>query len=228
MTNIFTPMKKSLLPAALLAIMALAACGPNPRTSDAAQTVSIADSVACDSASIVDTTLTDTVAEKLPQVAPVQAEPVVEELPEPPAPKGPDLQDVRKAYARIIDRTITEYGYFVHDIDGDDVPELFVHTGECEADYTLICYTYADGSTRKLGELGAGHSMFGIFRGKFSQYWMHAGYAFLAYIVYRNGDFEASVGIPETEDLEQFGRQTASFRELAYHEDSDDLKYLIK
>ena len=48
--------------------------------------------------------------------------------------------------------------YFIHDISGDGVPELFVKTGECEADYELHIYTFSKGKIKKLTTTGAGHS----------------------------------------------------------------------
>ena len=50
-------------------------------------------------------------------------------------------------------------GYFVYDIDKNGVPEIWIKTGTCEADCTILAYTY-DKGTRLIYADSAGHSTF--------------------------------------------------------------------
>lgn len=50
--------------------------------------------------------------------------------------------------------------YFLHDITKDGIPELWIKAGTCEADYTLMVYTYENGLYKTICEKPAGHSVF--------------------------------------------------------------------
>lgn len=52
-------------------------------------------------------------------------------------------------------RGICQYSLF--DLDNDSVPELFVKTGNCEADYTLTMYGMRQDTLRKMFSTYAGH-----------------------------------------------------------------------
>lgn len=89
------------------------------------------------------------------------------------------LKTVRDVYIRLIDDCISssyETGYFLHDIDGDGIPELWIKSGECEADYQLIVYAYANG-LRQIFQSDAGHSTFYIYYDGVIQIHAHMGYA---------------------------------------------------
>ena len=47
--------------------------------------------------------------------------------------------------------------YFLYDMDDDEMPELIVKTGTCEADATFGFYTIKNGAIRPLGALSASH-----------------------------------------------------------------------
>lgn len=71
-----------------------------------------------------------------------------------------------KAYDQVMRNHLSENGqceYFLFDITGDKLPELWVKTGTCEADYALYVYTY-DQEVKQLLKDFAGHSSF--FQGK--------------------------------------------------------------
>ncbi len=60
-------------------------------------------------------------------------------------------EDLRNAYLVVLDSFALEYpdsvadnsfcGYFVYDVNKDDLPELWLMTGTCEADKQLVIYT---------------------------------------------------------------------------------------
>ncbi|MDE7411954.1 MAG: hypothetical protein K2M94_07945 [Paramuribaculum sp.] len=50
--------------------------------------------------------------------------------------------------------------YFTYDLIGDSIPELWLKTGTCEADYILSIYTRDKGKTKKVLESDGGHSDF--------------------------------------------------------------------
>lgn len=53
--------------------------------------------------------------------------------------------------------------YFLFDITGDSIPELWIKLGTCEADTKLLAFTYDNENTRKIYDGDAGHSDFFIF-----------------------------------------------------------------
>lgn len=54
--------------------------------------------------------------------------------------------------------------YFLVDMNNDKLPELFVKTGGCEADYELDVYTISNGKVKNIYHTSAGHRDF--YRGK--------------------------------------------------------------
>ncbi len=65
---------------------------------------------------------------------------------------------VKKAYLNQILKTKNMDSYYLSDLTGDEIPELIVKTGTCEADYELVYYTYSKSTTKKLGITTGGHS----------------------------------------------------------------------
>lgn len=53
--------------------------------------------------------------------------------------------------------------YFLYDITGDGIPELWVKSGSCEADTKLSVFTNCKGNTKKIYDGGGGHSDYFIF-----------------------------------------------------------------
>ena len=59
------------------------------------------------------------------------------------------IENTRASYIALLDRyhARDEYGYnqyFLYDITGDGLPELWIQAGTCEADYEMHIYTMAD------------------------------------------------------------------------------------
>ncbi len=57
-------------------------------------------------------------------------------------------------------------GYFLYDITGDSIPELWVISGSCEADTQLTIYTNENGKTRQIYNGVGGHSDYFVFNGE--------------------------------------------------------------
>lgn len=78
------------------------------------------------------------------------------------------------------DGTGYPYAYSLCDITGDDIPELIIKKGTCEADYNDDVYSYDGREVKYIGNIWSGHSAFysnpdgGMF-----QYMGHMGYGAL-------------------------------------------------
>jgi len=77
------------------------------------------------------------------------------------------FSDVKDAYVEIVHRydnfdneEETGTDYFLFDISGNGIPELWIITGTAEYCRTLKVYTYIDGTDRMIYETGAGHTEF--------------------------------------------------------------------
>lgn len=75
----------------------------------------------------------------------------------------PAKSKVKNAYIAQIKKMSQSYNtfrtYFLLDLTGDGIPELFVRTGTCEADAQLHIYTYTT-SLKRVASIGASHSSF--------------------------------------------------------------------
>ena len=71
------------------------------------------------------------------------------------------LNTIKDEYVRLIDGFTDNYDneYFLYDIDGNGITELWIKTGTGEADYRLLTYTYNNG-IKKIYEGNAGHTSF--------------------------------------------------------------------
>ena len=70
-----------------------------------------------------------------------------------------ELKRMVEAYSHKIDEFINDnnlYGYFLYDITQDGLPELWVKTGTCEADFKLDVFSYNHG-IKKIHQEEAGH-----------------------------------------------------------------------
>lgn len=56
--------------------------------------------------------------------------------------------------------------YFLYDISGDSIPELWVSSGSCDADTQLTIYTNENGKTRQIYNGDGGHSDYFVFNGE--------------------------------------------------------------
>ena len=100
-------------------------------------------------------------------------------------------QNVKRAYIKKVNSLVGyEYdGYFLTDITGDGIPELWVKYGTCEADYMLDVYTYTSSGLKRILRTGAGHTgYYGYPNGKYVIAQMaHMGYEVLSRITYSGG-----------------------------------------
>lgn len=110
-------------------------------------------------------------------------------------------ENVKNAYMGLLEK----YGendddmyicnYFLYDITGDGIPELWINSGTCEADYKLSVYTYDDGliAIDEGTEGDAGHSAFLIGDDYILQVRGHMGYQSWSKITYNSGKLESEV-----------------------------------
>ncbi len=70
------------------------------------------------------------------------------------------IEAVKHAYINKVNSLVQfEYdGYFLTDITGDGIPELWVKYGTCEADYMLEVYTFDKSGLKRILSTGAGHT----------------------------------------------------------------------
>lgn len=82
------------------------------------------------------------------------------------------LDSLSNMYHSVIDEysvesKVTRYSeYFLYDITGDSIPELWVCSGSCEADTQLTIYTNENGKTRQIYNGDGGHSDYFVFNGE--------------------------------------------------------------
>jgi hypothetical protein len=118
---------------------------------------------------------------------------------------------VKEAYLDLISRyAANDYAtsyYFLFDITGDGIPELWITSGTCEADNTLSVYTYNDGLVAiDKGESGnASHSNFYKGRDYIIQVGAHQGSAAWQKITYQSGILSREWVFEE--DLNQTGKE---------------------
>lgn len=65
--------------------------------------------------------------------------------------------------------------YFLFDITGDSIPELWLKTGTCESDTKLLAFTSDDGYVSKIYDGEGGHSDYFIFEGDLVSVMCNAG-----------------------------------------------------
>ena len=117
-------------------------------------------------------------------------------------------EDIKTAYLSLLSKysDTTEEGgygysstYFLFDITGDGVPEVWIKSGSCEVDYKLSIYTYDNGiSVIQEGEEGdAGHSGFYEGDNYILQVSGHMGFAAWRKITYNDGKINYDVVFEE-------------------------------
>jgi hypothetical protein len=79
--------------------------------------------------------------------------------------------------------------YCLYDIDKDEIPEIFIKFGCCEADYRTEVYTFKNESVAFVGDFGSGHSCLYTWPGENAilLHWGHMGYASMYQISIVNG-----------------------------------------
>lgn len=93
------------------------------------------------------------------------------------------LKTIQNEYVKLLDDnkaddsgwSCSDEGYFLYDIDCDGIPELWIKTGTCEANYRMLVYTYVNGS-KMIYDASAGHSSFYIGDGYVLRVYGHMGY----------------------------------------------------
>ena len=101
--------------------------------------------------------------------------------------------DIFSLYALEIEVAPADNFYFLHDITGDGIPELFVEYGDCEANFNYECYTYVDGDTKKIGVLDGGHTTFFGGKGYILGRGCHMGYEWCSKYTYKHGRLSESL-----------------------------------
>lgn len=123
------------------------------------------------------------------------------------------LLEIKSAYEGVLDSfTANEYDeYFLYDIDKNEVPELIIKSGTCEADYMFYYYTY-DNKLINLGSDSAGHSYLGIpydsDEPKLIKSQAHQGHQVVSEITVESGRIKKTYlfekDVMETEDYAQY------------------------
>lgn len=71
------------------------------------------------------------------------------------------VRQLEKCFDKIAGKDGRGYcGYFLADMDNDDMPELFVKSGHCEADFKMDVYTIKEGRVHCIYKTTAGHRDF--------------------------------------------------------------------
>lgn len=77
--------------------------------------------------------------------------------------------------------------YFLHDITGDNQPELWIISGTCEADKDLWVYTVTDGSVKKILSDYGGHTEFFLKGNTIGSLTCNTGSGYVSGYTYKNG-----------------------------------------
>ncbi len=86
--------------------------------------------------------------------------------------------DIKNSYINILKSYDSENDiYCVYDIDKNNVPELIVKAGTCQADYKYHYYSFIDGKSKKISERYGGHmTLYSYPSGNgVLEYWSHQG-----------------------------------------------------
>ncbi len=83
------------------------------------------------------------------------------------------LGEVRSEYS---DEDYLDLDYLLYDLNNDDVLEIIIKHGTCEADYTYYVYTMENNRAVFVGETSAFHSGLGLLDGKVVESMSHMGY----------------------------------------------------
>lgn len=109
---------------------------------------------------------------------------------------GEAVDSIPMIYREVVDTILSsgskEIGfsadYFLFDVTGDSVPELWTLTGTCEADMTLRAYTSdGGGNVRKIYEGDGGHSDLFVHDGELVCVMCNTGTGFVMTYRYRDG-----------------------------------------
>ena len=82
-------------------------------------------------------------------------------------------KNAKKAYTKVVKKYKLGisfgqdylWGYYLVDMDGDNIAELLVQHGTCEADAKTAVYTYKKGKIKKIREFYSGHEVYYAYPG---------------------------------------------------------------
>lgn len=80
--------------------------------------------------------------------------------------------------------------YFLYDITGDDIPELWVRSGTCEADKELWVYHAKNGNVRKIFSDDGGHADFFLNGNIIGSVTCNCGAGYVSIYRYDNGELK--------------------------------------
>lgn len=124
----------------------------------------------------------------------------------------------------VAEDNLVQSEYFLYDITGDDIPELWIRSGSCEADIKLIAYTLDHDKPRKIYEGYGGHSDYFIFEGEFVCVMCNTGAGAVITYKYVDGVIEEDVVEFSTwdDDAKEITRDNKASRKLEYWENNPD------
>lgn len=102
-----------------------------------------------------------------------------------------EIRGMVDAYCKKVDEGDVDY-YFLYDITHDGIPELWVKSGTCEADYILNVFTYNHGLKRIFQE-GASHSFYCQGSDYIIRCGWHRGSGGWSKITYKNGKMNSEL-----------------------------------
>lgn len=122
---------------------------------------------------------------------------------------------VKNAYIKqlqVMDNNYDCDRYFIYDISGDNVPELFVITGTCELEYALHIFTYSGGKAKLVKKTLPGYAAHAGFGGgnnclECGKY--HMGYGAYLKLSMRGGKIKESrsskSAFDKSSDIDDYG-----------------------
>lgn len=135
-----------------------------------------------------------------------------------------EIRGMVDAYCKKVDELFGSY--FLFDITQDGLPELWVKSGTCEADYILSVFTYNHGLKRIYQE-GAGHGVY-CQGSNYILFWGgHQGFGYWSKIAYNNGKMDSKV-IFEEDVREDFEYTKPKEPLIQLHNDKQHILNLLK
>lgn len=78
--------------------------------------------------------------------------------------------------------------YSIYDMEKDGIPELFLQTGDCEADYEYCVYTVVGDALKQMGKFSGFHSTLFSYQGKgILSHIGHMGFESVSLVTFENG-----------------------------------------
>lgn len=115
--------------------------------------------------------------------------------------------------------------YFMYDITGDSIPELWLKTGTCEADYKLEVFGYVNGRLRNLLSKYVGHTEFYVEDGTVNSNTSHMGEGEIC--IYRYADGIINVDTTPFSSWPMYDTDSITDTEIYEEEEADNTSPLI-